>query len=130
MQAFGRGANESGRDRRLGSEMERRRPEPRGSRGRPEPTIVHRVGQHVNRLVPRGRGRGRDRDTEEDFEDVVDPSYLFSGLLFLVLLIFALSPGVLLTLPPGRGGIFMSGNTSTVAAFVHALLIVFILYVI
>lgn len=109
--------------------MERRRPEPRGSR-RPEPTIVHRVGQHVHRLVPRARGRGRDRDIDEDFQDVVDPSYLFSGLLFLVLIIFALSPGVLLTLPPGRGGIFMSGNTSTVAAFVHALLIVLILYVI
>jgi hypothetical protein len=68
--------------------------------------------------------------TLESFEDASDNYYLFFGLIFLVLLIFALSPGVLLTLPPGRGGIWMSGNTSTAAAFVHALLLVAVLYLI
>lgn len=38
------------------------------------------------------------------------------------ILFFVLSPGVLLTLPPGSGnrGIFMSGQTSVMAALVHA----------
>jgi hypothetical protein len=35
-------------------------------------------------------------------------------------LFFVLSPGVLLTLPPGGRGIFMSGQTSVLAALVHA----------
>ena len=48
------------------------------------------------------------------------------GSLFLLLLLFALSPGVLLTLPPGKGGVFRSGQTSFAAAFVHALLVVVI----
>ena len=39
----------------------------------------------------------------------------------LALLFFVLSPGVLLTLPPGGRGVFMSGQTSVVAAAVHAL---------
>jgi len=86
-------------------------------------TIVHKVGRHVSRLV-------RPISSEESFENASDDSFLFFGLIFLVLLIFALSPGVLLTLPPGRGGIWMSGNTSTAAAFVHALLLVAILYLI
>jgi len=48
------------------------------------------------------------------------------GSLFLLLLLFVLSPGVLLTLPPGKGGIFRSGQTSYAAAFIHALLVVVI----
>ena len=36
------------------------------------------------------------------------------------ILFFILSPGVLLTLPPGGRGIFMSGQTSVLAALVHA----------
>ena len=36
------------------------------------------------------------------------------------ILFFVLSPGVLLTLPPGSRGIFMSGQTSVLAALVHA----------
>jgi hypothetical protein len=39
-----------------------------------------------------------------------------SAALFL-----ALSPGLLLTLPPGSGGVFTSGQTSKVAVLVHAL---------
>jgi len=49
------------------------------------------------------------------------------GNLFLLVLLFVLSPGVLLTLPPGKGGIFLSRQTSYTAAFVHALLVVFII---
>jgi hypothetical protein len=42
------------------------------------------------------------------------------GLLF-----FVLSPGVLLTLPPGSRGVWMSRQTSILAAAVHALVFVF-----
>jgi hypothetical protein len=48
-------------------------------------------------------------------------------MLGIVLLFFILSPGVLLTLPPAGRGIFMSGQTSILAAFVHALVFAFIL---
>jgi hypothetical protein len=41
------------------------------------------------------------------------------GLLF-----FVLSPGVLLTIPPGSKGLFMSGQTSVVAALVHAVVFI------
>jgi hypothetical protein len=37
-----------------------------------------------------------------------------------VVLFFLLSPGVLLTLPAGSKGLFMSGQTSLLAAAVHA----------
>jgi hypothetical protein len=46
---------------------------------------------------------------------------------FKALLFFLLSPGVLLTLPPGSRGVFMSRQTSLVAAAVHALVFVFAL---
>jgi hypothetical protein len=45
---------------------------------------------------------------------------------YLAALFFVLSPGVLLTLPPGSKGIFMSGQTSIVAAVVHALVFVLV----
>ena len=41
--------------------------------------------------------------------------------LCLAVLFFVLSPGVLLTLPPGSRGILASGQTSLAAAAVHAL---------
>jgi hypothetical protein len=44
------------------------------------------------------------------------------------LLFFVLSPGVILTLPPGSKGIFFSGQTSVVAAAVHALVFVLACY--
>ncbi len=43
------------------------------------------------------------------------------SLLYLTLLFVALSPGVLLTLPPVGSKMFMSGKTSRVAVLVHAL---------
>jgi hypothetical protein len=43
-----------------------------------------------------------------------------------VVLFILLSPGVLLTLPPGSGGILMSGQTSLVAAVVHAFVFAFL----
>ena len=46
---------------------------------------------------------------------------LFCGILF-----FILSPGVLLTLPPGSKGIWMSGQTSLLAAAVHAVVFVLV----
>jgi hypothetical protein len=49
-------------------------------------------------------------------------------MLGLVLLAFLMSPGVLVTLPPVGGQIFMSCQTSLVAAAVHAVLFSFILY--
>ena len=36
-------------------------------------------------------------------------------------LFLALSPGLLLTLPPGSGGVFRSGQTSLAAALTHAI---------
>lgn len=45
----------------------------------------------------------------------------------LAALFFVLSPGVLLTLPPGSKGIFRSGQTSVAAALVHALVFVIVL---
>ena len=50
-------------------------------------------------------------------------SLLVAGLLF-----FVLSPGVLLTIPPGRGGLFLSGQTSVAAALVHAVVFVAVAY--
>ena len=46
------------------------------------------------------------------------------GLLF-----FILSPGVLLTLPPGSRGIWMSRQTSIAAAAVHAVVFVVVAHV-
>jgi hypothetical protein len=50
-------------------------------------------------------------------------SLLVAGLLF-----FVLSPGVLLTIPPGSRGLFLSGQTSVLAALVHAVVFVAVAY--
>jgi len=44
--------------------------------------------------------------------------YLFVSLFIL------LSPGFLLTLPPGKKGIWMSGETSLAAMIVHAIVFI------
>ena len=49
-------------------------------------------------------------------------------MLALVLLFVVLSPGVLLTIPPGSGGLFLSGQTSFAAAAVHALVFAAVVY--
>lgn len=43
-----------------------------------------------------------------------------TDLLVTTTLFLALSPGLLLTLPPGSGGVFRSGQTSISAAVTHA----------
>ena len=50
-------------------------------------------------------------------------SLLVAGLLF-----FVLSPGVLLTIPPGSKGLFLSCQTSVTAALVHAVVFVVVTY--
>lgn len=50
-------------------------------------------------------------------------SLLVAGLLF-----FVLSPGVLLTIPPGSKGLFLSCQTSVTAALVHAVVFVVVAY--
>jgi hypothetical protein len=45
-------------------------------------------------------------------------------LLVCGLLFFILSPGVLLTIPPCSKGLFLSGQTSILAAAVHAVVFV------
>ena len=45
--------------------------------------------------------------------------HLLCGVLF-----FLLSPGVLLTIPPGSRGLFVSGQTSLLAAAIHAVVFV------
>ncbi len=47
----------------------------------------------------------------------------------LAILFFLLSPGVLLTLPPVGKKIWMSGETSVMAAFVHAIVFAGLLYI-
>lgn len=49
---------------------------------------------------------------------------------FIPLLFILLSPGVLLTLPPVGKKVFMSGQTSTLAILVHALVFTLVLYLI
>jgi hypothetical protein len=44
-----------------------------------------------------------------------------TDLIVPTILFVLLSPGVLLTLPPGSNGVFMSGQTSMGAIMVHAL---------
>ena len=44
-----------------------------------------------------------------------------TDLLVTTSLFLALSPGLLLTLPPGSGGVFQSGQTSLPAALTHAI---------
>jgi hypothetical protein len=48
-------------------------------------------------------------------------------MLAAVVLFILLSPGLLLTLPPVGKKIFMSGQTSYVAIFVHALVFYFVM---
>ncbi len=48
--------------------------------------------------------------------------------LLATALFIALSPGVLLTIPPGKGPLFVSGKTSLVAVFVHAVVFYLALY--
>ena len=50
--------------------------------------------------------------------------------VYLAILFFVLSPGVLLTLPPVGKKIWMSGETSCMAAFVHAIVFVGVLWMI
>ena len=44
-----------------------------------------------------------------------------ADILVPLVLFILLTPGVLLTIPPGSQGLFMSGQTSTPAVLVHAL---------
>jgi len=44
-----------------------------------------------------------------------------ADLIVPAVLFILLSPGLLLTIPPGSGGIFMSGQTSIVAVVTHAI---------
>jgi hypothetical protein len=44
-----------------------------------------------------------------------------ADLIVTALLFALLSPGMLLTLPPGSGGVFSSGQTGVAPVFVHAL---------
>jgi NADH:ubiquinone oxidoreductase subunit 3 (subunit A) len=48
--------------------------------------------------------------------------------VILALLFFVLSPGVLLTLPPIGKKWYMTGQTSTTAAIVHAIVFAVVLY--
>jgi hypothetical protein len=50
-------------------------------------------------------------------------------LIIAAVLFFVLSPGVVLTLPPGGRGVFYSGQTSVTAAAVHAVVFFAVGYV-
>jgi len=51
-------------------------------------------------------------------------------LLVCGLLFFVLSPGVLLTIPPCSKGLFLSGQTSLLAAAVHAVVFVIVSHIV
>ena len=51
-------------------------------------------------------------------------------LLVCGLLFFLLSPGVLLTIPPCSKGLFLSGQTSILAAAVHAVVFVIVSHIV
>ena len=44
-----------------------------------------------------------------------------ADLIVPAVLFILLSPGILLTLPPGSGGVFRSGQTSLLAVLIHAI---------
>lgn len=89
-------------------------------RQRVDPIETHHNDHRVNNRF--GSAAGMGNGMHEGFQ-VEDPNSWLWGTLFLIAVIFLLSPGVLLTLPPGRGSVWMSGQTSRTAAFVHAVLI-------
>lgn len=104
----------------LGKKLKGERIE-RESRGRGR---IEREGGTRSRMEHEGGMRGRKTGLKhiEDFQTQSRTDWLW-GTIFIIVVIFLLSPGVLLTLPPGVGNVFMSGNTSRTAAFVHACLI-------
>ena len=69
---------------------------------------------------------GSRRRNQRDGFEVYSPIDWLIGILLLTLVIFAFSPGVLFTIPPGRGKLWMSGLTSIPAALVHAVILVFV----
>jgi len=95
----------------------------RGNMERPSLSTEQRAERREFR-ADRREQRAERRETRggrENFEN--ESSDWLWGTVLLVVILFVLSPGVLLTLPPGAGGVWMSGKTSVAAAFVHALLI-------
>jgi len=54
---------------------------------------------------------------------------MYTPLLIAAVLFFVLSPGIVLTLPPGGRGIFCSRQTSVMAAAVHAVVFFAVGYV-
>ena len=87
--------------------------------------VVETVGNSVKNIF--GPARREPMVRNENFEDVYDMSDWIVGIVVLIFIFFVFSPGVLLTIPPGRGGLWMSCTTSLTAAFVHAVLLVAIL---
>lgn len=61
------------------------------------------------------------------FAKVFKVSVTRSDLVVPGMLFIALTPGILLTLPPGSGGYFRSGQTSPSAVAVHALVYAIVL---
>ncbi len=53
---------------------------------------------------------------------------LYYRMLSLILLFILLSPGMLLTLPPGGKGMFLSCETSVVAVLVHSVVFAALVY--
>lgn len=86
-------------------------------------SVVENVGRNLKKVIGADRRKG-DSKGREKFEDVYDASDFVVGIVILIFIFFVFSPGVLLTIPPGRGGLWMSCTTSLTAAFVHAALLV------
>ncbi len=51
--------------------------------------------------------------------------YLLYGMIF-----FLISPGVLITIPPKDGKIFMSQETSIISVLMHMILFILLIYII
>ena len=55
------------------------------------------------------------------YKFVLKTTFKQAGLIVPAILFIILSPGLFLTIPPGSGGLFMSGQTSVQAVTVHTL---------
>ena len=55
------------------------------------------------------------------YKFVLKTTFTQAGLIVPAILFILLSPGLFLTIPPGSGGLFMSGQTSIQSVGVHTL---------
>ena len=88
--------------------------------GAPPTPVVASIGKGIRQVFTKMGRSERFQNEEDDYEDEGD---WIVGTMILIFIAFILSPGVLLTLPPVGGRIWMTRKTSLTSAFFHAVLI-------